>query len=74
MHLDAETLERVLHGELDEARDAAAREHLSSCPICEAALEESRLRERRLFGLLEALDHEPPGLDWEAVEAPEAGR
>ena len=74
MHLDAETLERVLHGELDAERNAAAREHLSGCPACEAALEESRLRERRVFGLFEALDHEAPSLDWEAIEAPEGGR
>jgi hypothetical protein len=70
MHLDAETLERVLHRELDAERGAAAREHLSNCPRCNAALEESRLRERRVFGLLEALDHETPALDWGAVEAP----
>lgn len=74
MHLDAETLERVLHRELDAKRDAAAREHLSSCPVCEAALEESRLRERRIFGLFEALDHEATGVDWEAVEAPPPGK
>jgi hypothetical protein len=73
MHLDAETLERVLHGELDEEREAAARGHLSNCPACVAALEESRLRERRLFGLFEALDHAAPGLDWQAVEAPGTG-
>lgn len=70
MHLDAETLERVLHRELDAERSAAAREHLSVCPRCNAALEESRLRERRVFGLLEALDHQAPALDWGAVEAP----
>ena len=74
MHLDAETLERVLHGELDADRDAATREHLSGCPACEAALEESRLRERRVFELFEALDHEAPGVNWEAVQAPEPGR
>ena len=69
MHLDEETLERILHGELDAERDAAAREHLSACPGCTAALEESRLRERRVFGLLETLDGEAPGLDWRVVEA-----
>src|SRR5688572_31061850 len=74
MHLDAEALERVLHGELDADGEAAAREHLSGCPACEKALEESRLRERRVFGLFETLDHQAPGLDWEAVEATEPGR
>jgi hypothetical protein len=71
MHLDEETLERVLHGELEAEQDAAAREHLSDCMACSAALEESRLRERHVFGLLEALDREAPGLDWKAIEAPE---
>ena len=74
MHLDAETLERVLHDELDAEREAAAREHLSGCPACKGALEESRLRESRVFGLLETLDHEVPDLDWQAVEAPEPRR
>lgn len=68
MHLDAETLERALHGELDGVSGAETQEHLSICPECNAALEASRLRERRLFGLLEALDHEAPELDWEGVE------
>ncbi|MGH7567247.1 MAG: anti-sigma factor family protein [Gemmatimonadota bacterium] len=67
MHLDAETLERVLHGELDSRRDASVRSHLASCRACEARLAESRLQETRLFGLLEDLDHEPPGVDWDAV-------
>lgn len=74
MHLDAETLERVLHGELDADSEAAAREHLSECRACEAALEESRLREQRVFGLFEALDHEAPRLDWEVVERAGPGR
>jgi hypothetical protein len=71
MHLDEETLERVLHRELGAEQDDAAREHLSGCPACNAALEESRLREHRVFGLLEALDREAPGLDWTVVEASE---
>ena len=73
MHLDPETLERVLHGELDDARDAPARDHLTGCPACAAALEESELRERRVFGLLERLDHEVPDLDWKAVESASRG-
>jgi hypothetical protein len=74
MHLDAESIERALHGELDAERDAATRAHLSGCPTCAAAVEESRLRERRVFTLFEALDHDPPALDWEAVETPEPRR
>lgn len=73
MHLDPETLERVLHGELDGPRAAVARDHLADCPACAAALEEAELRERRVFGLLEQLDHEAPGLDWKAVESASRG-
>jgi hypothetical protein len=67
MHLDAESLERLLHGELDPGREAAVRSHLATCPACEARLRESRALEARLFDLLEELDHEPPGVDWKAV-------
>jgi hypothetical protein len=74
VHFDEETLERVLHRELDEQRGAEAREHLAACPTCRAALEEARIRERRLFGLLEELDHAAPAMDWRAVEAPESPR
>lgn len=74
MHLDEETLERVLHRELDAERDAAARSHLSDCPECSAALEDSRRRERRAFELFELLDHEAPTLDWKAVEAARSPR
>ena len=76
MHLDVETLERALHGELAAERDDAAFRHLEECAACAAALEDSRRREQRLFGLLEALDHEAPALDWGAVPAvePSGGR
>ena len=67
MHLDAESLERLLHGELDPGREAAVRNHLATCPACEARLRESRALEARLFDLLEELDHESPGLDWQGV-------
>lgn len=74
MHLDADSLERLLHGELDSGREAAVRSHLATCPACEARLEESRATEARLFGLLEDLDHEPPAMDWDAVIHPTGPR
>jgi anti-sigma factor RsiW len=67
LHLDDESLERLLHGELDPDREASARSHLATCPPCEARLKESRALESRLFGLLGNLDHEAPEIDWDAV-------
>lgn len=60
MHLDTETLERLLHDELDPREGAEARRHLDACPECRERLADAGRREARIFGLLEALDHEPP--------------
>lgn len=67
MHLDDESIERLLHGELDPDREVTARSHLATCPPCEARLKESRAMESRVFGLIGQLDHEAPEIDWEAV-------
>jgi hypothetical protein len=67
LHLDYESLERLLHGEMDPDREATVRSHLATCPSCEARLEESRALESRLFGLLGKLDHKAPGIDWDAI-------
>jgi hypothetical protein len=67
MHLDIETLERALHDELDPEPGEAVERHLASCPTCADRLTEARRDERRLFGLLEELDHEPPAINWGAV-------
>jgi anti-sigma factor RsiW len=74
MHLDDESLERLLHGELDPGLVSTARSHLASCPSCEARLEESRALESRLFGLLGTLDHEAPGIDWNSALNPPSTR
>lgn len=67
MHLDTETLERALHGELDPAARATVADHLASCAACADRLAEAGPEERGLFRLLEELDHEPPAIDWGAV-------
>ena len=74
MHLDDESLERLLHGELDPGPEATVRSHLASCPSCEARLEESRALESRLFGLLGTLDHEAPEIDWNSALHPTSTR
>ena len=74
MHLDDETLERLLHGELDPGPEATVRSHLASCSSCETRLEESRALESRLVGLLGTLDHEAPEIDWNSVLHPPSTR
>lgn len=71
MHLDSETLERVLHDELDPALEAAVRRHLQDCRECAARVTEARAREAGIFALLAELDHDPRGapLRWEAQGA-----
>jgi anti-sigma factor RsiW len=67
MHLDVETLERAIHGEFEPGHRAAVERHLAACADCAARLGDARREEERILGLLEALDHEPPALDWSAV-------
>lgn len=59
MHLDTETLQRLLHDELDPRHEAASRRHLDACPDCRERLADAGRRETRIFGLFEELDHEP---------------
>ncbi len=67
MHLDEERIQRLLHGELDPAVERPTREHLTACADCRALLDRSRSEERRIFGLLGALDHPLPVADARAV-------
>lgn len=71
MHLDSETLERVLHDELDPALETAVRRHLEDCRDCAARVTEARAREAGIFALLSELDHEPrvAARRWEAEGA-----
>lgn len=59
MHLDTETLERLLHDELDPRRQTESRRHLDACPDCRERLADAGRREARIFGLFEELDREP---------------
>ena len=67
MHVDAERVERLLHGELspDEAR--AAHAHLESCASCRATVDAARSQEAEVLALLGTLDHTPPAFDLAAV-------
>lgn len=74
-HLDAETLQRAIDGELDPDAAARARAHRDECPECAERWEAARAEEQRLASLLGALDHDVPGLDppWLAVGAGRTG-
>ena len=50
IHLDDERLQRLLHGELDTAAAAAARDHLAGCAACAARLDEAERDEQAVFG------------------------
>jgi hypothetical protein len=62
VHLDTETLERVLHGELDSRVEPAVLRHLEDCRDCAERVADVRRGEARIFALFEELDHEPPGV------------
>lgn len=66
-HLDEETIQRALHGELDPAVEPAVREHLTTCVECAHRLTAAEREERRVHGLLESLDHEIPAVEAEAI-------
>ena len=57
MHLDAETIQRVLHGELVAPASARATAHLSTCASCRADVARARADEEEIFALLGTIDH-----------------
>ena len=67
IHLDDERLQRLLHGELDTAAAAAARDHLAGCAACAARLDEAERDEQAVLGLLEKLDDATPAVRADAV-------
>ena len=69
MHLEDEQIQRLLHGELAAAAEAAVRGHLAACADCRGKLEEAEREEERIFDLLHRMDHAPPAADAETVAA-----
>jgi hypothetical protein len=67
MHLDDDTIERLLHGEPTALDQAAARAHLRSCPDCRGRWETAGAERREVFRLLRHLDHTPSGVSAETV-------
>jgi hypothetical protein len=67
MHLDEEQIQRILHAELTAAAGDAVRRHLTGCSTCRSLVDEARLEESRIFGLLRELDHPLPRIPDDAV-------
>jgi hypothetical protein len=69
MHLDEETIQRLLHGELSPEMVRAAEEHLNACPTCSSLVEDARREEEEVFGLLAGLGHPVPPLTVAGIQA-----
>jgi hypothetical protein len=63
MHLDDERIQRLLHGELEPAGERLARQHLATCGVCRALVDDARVEEHYIFGLLREADHPLPDAD-----------
>jgi hypothetical protein len=62
MHLDEAQVQRVLHGELGQAGEIAAREHLAACVVCRDRVTAAAREEADVFALLGAIDHPVPAI------------
>ena len=60
MHLDDETMQRLLHDELALPARAVALEHLETCDACRARLDEESRMEAGLFAMLQTMDTPVP--------------
>jgi hypothetical protein len=60
MHLEAEQIQRLIHGELEAPARAALSRHLGECGDCRRRLEEADLDEKRVLDLLREVDQEAP--------------
>ena len=60
MHLDDETIQRLLHDELAPGARAIACEHLQTCRACHARLDDEARAESRVFAALRTIDTPPP--------------
>jgi len=69
MHLDEETLQRLLHDELEQMQERSARRHLSECDACRTRLAEALQEEKETHALLHLADHPAPSVSAEDVAA-----
>lgn len=77
MHLDDERLQRLIDGELTEADENAALQHVTSCADCRRRLEEGKREQSRVHEMLRSLDSPAPAVSADAImsraEAEERG-
>jgi anti-sigma factor RsiW len=73
-HLDEETIQRLLHGEIDPPSEAASRAHVAVCAQCRERLREAEREEEKVLALLGRLDRRPVVVDAEALTARARGR
>jgi hypothetical protein len=59
MHLEAEQIQRLVHGELGGLEEVVSS-HLAGCAECRRMVDEARREEARIFDLLGRLDHSLP--------------
>lgn len=69
MHLEAEQIQRLLHGELTTPAGTAVRGHLAACAECRLQLEEAQREEERILEALRRVDHPPPVVSAELLAA-----
>jgi hypothetical protein len=60
VHLDEESIQRLLHGELTPNVAASAREHVITCATCRARVADAEQEEAWVLDRLTHLDHPPP--------------
>lgn len=60
MHLDDESMQRLMHDELAPPARAAALEHLEACHACRARLDGEASAEEQIFAMLQAIDTPAP--------------
>jgi len=69
MHLDEETLQRLLDGELEPSAESAAHLHLTECDACRELLARATQDEEETHALLQLADHPPPQVSAETIAA-----
>lgn len=68
-HLDEEMIQRLLHDEVPDADDVAAKSHLDGCAECRDRFTEAHRQEADLFSRLEVLDGPMPSVTLAGVLA-----
>lgn len=66
-HLDDESIELLLSGELSESEAHAIRDHLAQCRACVRRVEAARQEDQEIGALLSVLDHPVPQVRAEDV-------